>query len=165
MLFRSELRNTRTDQTDYLLEAALDAFGGIPGQPEADSYNAVLEFAGREEDEPTGSTILPLGSEGSPNRETPSSVPEGDQLNEREEIESTGLRSEALHRTSSSVKSNACPYGEQQPPSEEAKTVDPCNPTNGLDTRGSEVMSKGNVQAYCALQLYDLALPGQLRAA
>ncbi|CDJ69680.1 hypothetical protein, conserved [Eimeria necatrix] len=83
MLFRSDLRNSRTTPPEYLFEAAFEAFGGVLGQQEGDDgLEDPLEL-GRPE-EVTGSTALPVSSEGTQERGTPSSLPEAEPSDEEE---------------------------------------------------------------------------------
>lgn len=83
MLFRSDLRNSRTTPPEYLFEAAFEAFGGVLGQQEGDEgLEDPLEL-GRPE-EVTGSTALPVSSEGTQERGTPSSLPEAEPSDEEE---------------------------------------------------------------------------------
>ncbi|KAL8454596.1 hypothetical protein Emed_000317 [Eimeria media] len=79
-----------------------------------------LQLVEREYDMSTGSTLLPGTSEGTQERGTPNSATDGDQLDEHDGTKSSEARSEAIHRTSSSVQSNSCPGSERGPSPEAA---------------------------------------------
>ncbi|KAL8450765.1 hypothetical protein Emag_003053 [Eimeria magna] len=116
MLFRSELRCTRSETTEFLLMDALYAFGGMAEQVEAAYDNQdELQLVEREYDMSTGSTLLPGTSEGTQERGTPNSAADGDQLDEHDGTKSSEARSEAIHRTSSSVQSDSCPGSGRRP--------------------------------------------------
>ncbi|KAL8270989.1 hypothetical protein Esti_005087 [Eimeria stiedai] len=119
MLFRSELRSTRNEPTEFLLMDALYAFGGMAGRMEG-AYDNQDEFqlVEGEYDLSTGSTLLPGTPEGTHDRGTPNSATDGDQLDEHDGTKSSEARSEAIHRTSSSVQSESCHGSERRPASE-----------------------------------------------
>ncbi|CDJ50218.1 hypothetical protein, conserved [Eimeria brunetti] len=110
MLFRSELRHSRTVQPEYLLDAAMEAFGGEYGQDDGDS---VLDF-GQGPVEVTGSTAIPIVSEGTQEGGTPSSLPEGEQLDDDEDNKSPQLASATLHMMGSPVDHHSCPHDMHQ---------------------------------------------------
>ncbi|CDI86966.1 hypothetical protein, conserved [Eimeria praecox] len=97
---------SRTIQPEYLLDAAMDVFGGPFGQLEGEGEYA-LDFAQRE-DEVTGSTAIPICSEENNERETPSSFPEGEQLDDDEDNKPPHHAFGTGHTRGSSMEHNSC---------------------------------------------------------
>lgn len=110
MLFRSELRQSRTVQPEYLLEAAMEIFGASFGQQEGED---ALDFAQRE-DEVTGSTAIPIGSEGTQERESPSSLPEAENMDDDEDNKSPHRPRATLYMIGTTAEHSSSLHDEQQ---------------------------------------------------
>lgn len=103
------MRHSRTDSTDYVLQAALFSFRSMPEQTEADlSSPDLFELAGRD-DVPTDSTALPPGSEATQDTGTPNSAPERNHVDDNCENKTIELRSDLLHTTSSPASLKSYP--------------------------------------------------------